>query len=55
MLRLAAAEQSLARLRAEVEDVERRRALVRERLAQASLAGIVQQDLRVLDRCARCR
>lgn len=55
VLRLVTAEQTLARLRAEVEDVVRRRALVRERLAQASLAAVVQQDLRVLDRCARCR
>lgn len=39
----------------EVEEIEARLVLVRSRLAEATVAGILQQDVRILDPCAPCR
>jgi len=43
------------RLKREAEETLRRVEMLRARLGEATLSGILQQDLRVLDRCGACR
>lgn len=44
-----------ARRARDIEDTEKRLELVRSRLGDATLGNILQQDVKVLDPCARCR
>ncbi|MGI5860732.1 MAG: hypothetical protein ACOX6T_01605 [Myxococcales bacterium] len=53
-LRLDAVKLEALRLERELETVRMRYDLVRKKLAEEALAKVLEQDLRVLDRCAPC-